>query len=110
MKNWAIVPFEARGFWGPVVPGAWADFDDSILTTDSLFEQADRLRRITLIGMGTIGIEIARALARLGLEVAGFDAVADMLAMPFSHPVLEEGCALCCAISPRALRALVVWN
>jgi dihydrolipoamide dehydrogenase len=59
----------------PVVPGPWADFGDSILTTDSLFEQADLPRRIAVIGMGAIGVEIAQALARLGLEVAGFDAV-----------------------------------
>ncbi|KPQ05175.1 MAG: dihydrolipoamide dehydrogenase [Rhodobacteraceae bacterium HLUCCA12] len=57
----------------PVVPGAWADFGDRILTTDSLFGQADLPRRIAVIGMGAIGVEIAQALARLGLEVAGFD-------------------------------------
>jgi dihydrolipoamide dehydrogenase len=59
----------------PVVPGPWAGFGDRILTTDSLFEQADLPRRIAVIGMGAIGVEIAQALARLGLEVAGFDAV-----------------------------------
>jgi dihydrolipoamide dehydrogenase len=59
----------------PVVPGAWADFGDRILTTDNLFEQADLPRRIAVIGMGAIGVEIAQALARLGLEVSGFDAV-----------------------------------
>jgi dihydrolipoamide dehydrogenase len=59
----------------PVVPGAWADFGDRILTTDSLFEQADLPRRIAVIGMGAIGVEIAQALARLGLEVSGFDTV-----------------------------------
>ena len=59
----------------PVVPGPWRDFGDRILTTDTLFEQADLPRRIAVIGMGAIGVEIAQALARLGLEVAGFDAV-----------------------------------
>ena len=58
----------------PVVPGAWAEFGDRILTTDSLFEQTDLPRRIAVIGMGAIGVEIAQALARLGLDVAGFDA------------------------------------
>ena len=57
----------------PVVPDAWASFGDRILTTDSLFEQADLPRRIAVIGMGAIGVEIAQSLARLGLEVAGFD-------------------------------------
>ncbi|MDT8853727.1 dihydrolipoyl dehydrogenase [Paracoccaceae bacterium Fryx2] len=58
----------------PVVPGPWARFGGRILTTDSLFEQADLPRRIAVIGMGAIGVEIAQALARLGLEIAGFDA------------------------------------
>lgn len=63
----------------PVMPGPWAAFGDRILTTDSLFEQADLPRRIAVIGMGAIGVEIAQALARLGLELSGFDA-ADGLA------------------------------
>ncbi|MCF3974704.1 dihydrolipoyl dehydrogenase [Paracoccus salsus] len=59
----------------PVVPGPWRDFGDRVLTTDTLFEQTDLPRRIAVIGMGAIGVEIAQALARLGLDVAGFDAV-----------------------------------
>ena len=59
----------------PIVPAPWRDFGDRILTTDTLFEQTDLPRRIAVIGMGAVGVEIAQALARLGLEVAGFDAV-----------------------------------
>ncbi len=59
----------------PVVPEPWHAFGDRILTTDSLFEQHDLPRRIAVIGMGAIGVEMAQALARLGLEVAGFDAI-----------------------------------
>ncbi|MCI4677477.1 dihydrolipoyl dehydrogenase [Rhodoblastus acidophilus] len=59
----------------PVVPKDWAAFGDRILTSDTLFEQEDLPRRIAVIGMGAIGVEIAQALARLGVEVAGFDAV-----------------------------------
>ena len=58
----------------PIVPGDWAEFGDRILTTDSLFEQTDLPRRIAVIGMGAIGVEIAQALARLDITVAGFDA------------------------------------
>ncbi|MGS4948206.1 FAD-dependent oxidoreductase [Meridianimarinicoccus sp. RP-17] len=57
------------------MPGPWRAFGDRILTTDTLFEQTDLPRRIAVIGMGAIGAEIAQALARLGLEVAGSDAV-----------------------------------
>ncbi|WP_298350886.1 dihydrolipoyl dehydrogenase [Rhodoblastus sp.] len=59
----------------PVVPKTWAAFGDRILTSDTLFEQDDLPRRIAVIGMGAIGVEIAQALARLGVEVAGFDAL-----------------------------------
>jgi dihydrolipoamide dehydrogenase len=57
----------------PVVPEPWLRFGSRILTTDSLFEQTDLPRRIAVVGMGAIGVEIAQALARLGLMVAGFD-------------------------------------
>lgn len=59
----------------PIVPEPWRAFGDHILTTDTLFEQNDLPRRIAVIGMGAVGVEIAQALARLGLDVAGFDAV-----------------------------------
>lgn len=59
----------------PVVPEPWGAFGDRILTTDTLFQQTDLPRRIAVIGMGAIGMEIAQALSRLGLDVAGFDAV-----------------------------------
>jgi dihydrolipoamide dehydrogenase len=59
----------------PLVPAPWRAFGERILTTDSLFEQTDLPRRIAVIGMGAIGIEMAQALARLGVEVAGFDTV-----------------------------------
>jgi len=58
----------------PVVPGPWEKFGDRILTTDTLFEQTDLPPRIAVVGMGAIGVEMAQALARLGLNVAGFDA------------------------------------
>jgi dihydrolipoamide dehydrogenase len=58
----------------PIVPDAWAAFGDRILTTDTLFEQADLPPRVAVVGMGAVGVEIAQALAKLGLDVAGFDA------------------------------------
>lgn len=57
----------------PIVLAPWRAFGDRIITSDTLFEQADLPRRIGVIGMGAIGVEIAQALARLGLEVHGFD-------------------------------------
>ncbi len=84
----------------PVVPEPWRDFGDRILTTDSVFEQKDLPRRIAVIGMGAIGVEIAQALARLGLEVAGFDAIEalagidDAKVLAAFRPLLEAEVAL----------------
>ena len=59
----------------PVMPKSWAAFGDRILTTDTLYEQPDLPRRIAVVGLGAIGLEMAQALARLGLEVTAFDAL-----------------------------------
>ena len=56
----------------PVLPAPWAELGDRIITTDSLFERRDLPRRIGVVGLGAIGIEMAQALARLGLEVTAF--------------------------------------
>ena len=56
----------------PRVPDAWLAFGDRILTTDTLFEQPTLGPRVAVIGMGVIGVEIAQARARLGIEVAAF--------------------------------------
>jgi dihydrolipoamide dehydrogenase len=57
-----------------VVPKPWQALGDRVLTTDSFFEQNDLPRRIAVIGLGAIGLEMAQALSRLGLSVYGFDA------------------------------------
>lgn len=59
----------------PIVPGPWQALGDRILTTDTLFEQEDLPPRIAVIGLGVIGLEMGQALARLGIEVTGFDAL-----------------------------------
>lgn len=58
----------------PVVPAAWRALGDRVLTSDALFEQPDLPPRVAVVGLGAIGIEIAQALARLGIEVTGVDA------------------------------------
>ncbi|WP_313313003.1 dihydrolipoyl dehydrogenase [Pulveribacter sp.] len=56
----------------PVVPADWLAFGDRILTTDTLFEQPTLGPRMAVIGLGSIGTEMAQALARLGVEVVAF--------------------------------------
>ena len=56
----------------PVVPEAWRALGDRIQTTDSLFELENLPPRMAVIGLGAIGIEMAQAISRLGVEVAAF--------------------------------------
>ncbi|WP_363351539.1 dihydrolipoyl dehydrogenase [Methylocystis echinoides] len=58
----------------PLVPSDWrAACGDRILTTDDFFELEDLPRRIAIVGLGPIGLELGQALGRLGVEVTGFD-------------------------------------
>jgi dihydrolipoamide dehydrogenase len=56
----------------PIVPPAWRGLGERVLTSDTLFDQTSLPRRIGVIGLGPVGIEMAQALARLGLEVTAF--------------------------------------
>ena len=62
----------------PIVPADWARFGDRVITSDDIFELPDLPRRVAVIGMGAIGLELAQAMSRLGVEVAGFDAAQTM--------------------------------
>ena len=57
----------------PLIPGPWKAFGERILTTDEIFEQEQLPASIAVIGLGVIGLEIGQSLARLGVEVTGFD-------------------------------------
>jgi len=56
----------------PIVPSAWRAFGKRILTSDDLFELDSFPSRMAVIGMGGVGVEIAQALARLGVVVVGY--------------------------------------
>ena len=56
----------------PVVPQPWQALGDRVLTTDTLFDQENLPARMAVIGLGAIGIEMAQALARLGVAVHAF--------------------------------------
>ncbi len=72
----------------PVVPAAWQAFGPRVLTTDTLFEQPDLPRRLAVVGLGVIGIELGQALARLGLQVQGFE-LRDSIG-PLTDPAMQQ--------------------
>ncbi len=57
----------------PIVPEAWKAFGDRIVTSDELFELEALPASMAVVGLGVIGLELGQAIARLGVEVTGFD-------------------------------------
>ena len=57
----------------PIIPQDWQVADGRLLTTDSLFEQLQLPSFLAVVGLGAIGAEMGQALARLGVDVTGFD-------------------------------------
>ncbi|SCY64623.1 dihydrolipoamide dehydrogenase [Nitrosospira sp. Nl5] len=56
----------------PVVPASWRVPDKQLLTTDTLFEQETLPPRMAVVGLGPIGVEMAQAISRLGVNVTAF--------------------------------------
>ena len=60
----------------PFIPDGWTDkLGDTILTSDSVFELTDLPKSMAVVGAGAIGLEIAQALTRLGVDVTLFNRV-----------------------------------
>lgn len=72
----------------PIVPQPWQALGDRLLTTDTLFEQETLPARMAVVGLGAIGVEVAQALSRLGVQVHAFDS-GDALA-GISDPVVAK--------------------
>ena len=58
----------------PFVPDAFAGLGDRMLTNETIFDLEDLPNRLAVIGSGSIGLELAQAMARLGVDVTLFDA------------------------------------
>lgn len=56
----------------PVVPEQWRALGGKLLTTDTLFEQEALPSRMAVLGLGPVGVEMAQALSRLGINVTAF--------------------------------------
>lgn len=57
----------------PVMPAFLEPFAEHCLTTDELFEQECLPKRLGVLGLGAIGLEMGLAMARLGVEVFAAD-------------------------------------
>lgn len=57
----------------PFIPDQFAQLGKRVLTNESVFELADLPARLAVIGSGPIGLELAQAMARLGVDVTLFD-------------------------------------
>ncbi|WP_201597212.1 dihydrolipoyl dehydrogenase [Psychrobacter vallis] len=58
----------------PSIPDGWADkLGDTMLTSDSVFELTDLPKSMAVIGAGAIGLELAQAFTRLGVDVTVFN-------------------------------------
>lgn len=56
----------------PVVPASWRVSGKQLLTTDTLFEQETLPPRMAVVGLGPIGVEMAQAISRFGVDVTAF--------------------------------------
>jgi dihydrolipoamide dehydrogenase len=56
----------------PVVPDDWKPFSDRVLTSETVFEQESLPKKIAVIGLGPVGLELGQALSRMGLNITGF--------------------------------------
>ena len=57
----------------PSVPPPLRDLGARVVTTDTLFEIADLPASLAVVGGGPVGLEMAQAMARLGVRTALFD-------------------------------------
>ena len=57
----------------PSVPEAFAKLGNRILTNETIFDLEELPNSLAVIGSGAIGLELAQAMARLGVEVTLFD-------------------------------------
>ncbi len=57
----------------PAIPEMFDAVRDRVLTNESIFELADLRGSIGVIGAGALGLELAQAMARLGVETMVFD-------------------------------------
>jgi dihydrolipoamide dehydrogenase len=53
----------------PVVPAMYRALGDRVIVNDDVFEWTDLPRKVAVVGVGVIGLELGQALSRLGVDV-----------------------------------------
>lgn len=72
----------------PIVPAAWRELGDRIVTTDDFFELEELPESMAVIGLGVIGLELGQALSRIGVSVTGIDALEQISGL--TDPVVNK--------------------
>jgi dihydrolipoamide dehydrogenase len=75
----------------PAVPKPLQGLGDRLLTTDTVFEIADLPDTLAVLGGGPVGIELAQAMARLGVAVTLIDSGTTLAGL--THPDLLTAAA-----------------
>lgn len=57
----------------PLIPKPYQELGDLVLTSDTIFEIEDLPKSLAVVGGGTIGLELAQAMGRLGVDVTLFE-------------------------------------
>jgi dihydrolipoamide dehydrogenase len=57
----------------PNIPSMFAALGDRVLTNETIFDLPDLPRAVAVIGAGPLGLELAQALVRLGVDTQVFD-------------------------------------
>lgn len=76
----------------PLIPDAFGGLGERLLTNETLFELDELPRSVAAVGAGPLGLELAQALAGLGVEVTLFDS-ADVPGGLAKGPPAEALCA-----------------
>lgn len=77
----------------PVIPAPWKSIGEKLLTSDEIFELETLPKRIAVIGLGVIGLELGQSMARLGCEVTGIEMLETVGALS-SPEAIEKAKAL----------------
>lgn len=56
----------------PIIPEAWKSLGERVVTSDDVFELVLPGKRVGVVGLGPVGVELGQAFAQLGCEVQAF--------------------------------------